>query len=266
MRKAPFPREEVLSRQKILDRLNEKKTKNSNFSVRLLAKKVNMNSGSLSSYLKGKRGLNLEITRSLMETLGFAPHEISECLSISLSAVQQDRAKIIVPAKTITDPRQLRSVSSLESFAVLSAIEMLKEDATEPHILQKTGLSKTRAETLLTDLQDAGLIEFRETHFIRTYRRINTPDDEPNEAANRVNSDAVERAREALKHPVTDRDITTVVMPSNPKKLQEAKLLIRDFQDRMMALLEDEHQSEVLVLAVQLYPFRPLPHPSENSL
>jgi|GEM_PF-3080536 len=265
MRKAPLPREEVLSRQKILDRLNEKKAKNSNFSVRLLAKKVNLNSGSLSSYLKGKRGLNLEITRSLMESLGFAPHEISECLSISLAAVQQDRAKIVVPAKTITDPRQLKSISSLESFAVLSSIEILKENATEFYIVQKTGLAQTRIETLLKDLQDAGLIEFRETHFVRTYNRINTPDDQPNESANRINCDAVELAREALKSPVSDRDITTVVMPSNPNKLREAKLLIRDFQDRMMALLEDEQKSEVLVLAVQLFPFHSTSSPSEKQ-
>ena len=54
--------------------------------------------------------------------------------------------------------------------------------------------------------------------------------------------------------PVQERDFTSITMAINSKKLAEAKVLIRKFQDELSGLLEDSTPDQVYRLCVQLFP------------
>ena len=58
-----------------------------------------------------------------------------------------------------------------------------------------------------------------------------------------------------MNEPVEHRDFSSLTFPLDPKKLDQAKTLIRRFEDDLFALLDEESTpTEVYRLAIQLFP------------
>ena len=82
-----------------------------------------------------------------------------------------------------------------------------------------------------------------------------TTEDIPNASLKMRHSDNLESAKESiLKDDVLVRDFSFATLAVNPKKLPEAKKLIRKQQDELIALLESGERTEVYELCMQLFP------------
>jgi uncharacterized protein (TIGR02147 family) len=71
----------------------------------------------------------------------------------------------------------------------------------------------------------------------------------------RSHRESILQAAEALDSiPTAERDITSMTMAIDPRKLPLAKTLIREFRFRLAELLETGNRTEVYNLNVQLVP------------
>src|SRR5262249_27217844 len=99
------------------------------------------------------------------------------------------------------------------------------------------------------------LIETDGTGWISTGRHLETPTDVVSSALKRAHRHDLRRSIDALDDvPIDERDITSMTMAIDLRRLPEAKKKIRAFRKELAALLEGGEASEVYNLNIQLIP------------
>jgi uncharacterized protein (TIGR02147 family) len=84
---------------------------------------------------------------------------------------------------------------------------------------------------------------------------LETSEDIESQALQESHSEALRIAAEKLERiPVGLRDFSSVTMAIDPKKLPEAKAIVREFQEKLYALLADGKKTEVYQFNFQLFP------------
>ena len=103
-------------------------------------------------------------------------------------------------------------------------------------------------ETGLIKLQDDGTL-------IQAVANIKTSEDVSSKALQASHVQTLDFAKEKLLTiDVLQRDFSSILVPTDPKNLTEAKKLIREFRHKMEALLKDGDKTELYQLAIQLFP------------
>jgi uncharacterized protein (TIGR02147 family) len=89
----------------------------------------------------------------------------------------------------------------------------------------------------------------------RTSQPFATTSDIPSEAIRKFHLGVLAKAQEALLNmPVSERDITAITMPTDAKKLQEAKRLLMRTQKKIAEMVSTPDADQVYILATQFFP------------
>lgn len=245
--------EQAAFQRKLYEKWLEIRSKNPAYSLRAFASKLDLNSGTLSSILNGKRKISKKTALRILDRLNLAPDERAEYLAVfSREDVSQEPKVTYLQISS----DQFRVISEWFHFALLS---LLLTDDFKPNvawIARRLGVSVREVRSAIQRLVRLGLlVQNKNGSFSRGSPRYETTDDLANISVRKSHFETLELARKALEQvPIEFRDFTTVTMAVDPSKISEAKKRIRAFQDSLSDLMESGKRTEVYRLSMELFP------------
>lgn len=225
-----------------------RKRDNKNYSLRAFAEYLKMPPGRLSEILSGKRAMSKKMKEKiafLLELNGIV--DFLETPTPPASSERKDYHYL---------PDDVFSVlADWYHFAILSLADT-KDFRLDPKwIAKRLNISTIEATEALSKLKKVGLIESRNQQLIKTNKNISTTSDIESRALRLSHRQSIEQALLSLNEvPLELRDITSITMAINLKKLPLAKKIIKEFRLKMADVLESGEQTEVYNLNVQLIP------------
>lgn len=235
-----------------------RRQRNSSYSLRSFAKNLGVPASRLSELLSGKRKLTPALGLKIADRLLLTPN-LRDRLINGIRATHKNRLKIQQSAaqqeyKALSND-VFSTIADWYHFAILSLMETQTYKQDSRWIAQRLGISTVEVTGALDRLKRIGLLSDSNGTLKPTHKQITTTHDVPSTALKKGHKQQIEMALAALlETPLEKRDITSMTMPINPKKLPLAKDLIRDFRRQMSQLLEDDACTEVYSLNVQLIP------------
>jgi uncharacterized protein (TIGR02147 family) len=211
---------------------------NPKFSVRSFSKQLGLNSGTLSQILAGKRPVTSKLVRSLEPKLGLPPQ-------FNLG----DRYNFI-DEETITIFTHWYHYAILE----LSLIKGFKSDV--EWISKKLDIPKVEVGYAIERLLRVGLLTNKNGKLIKTQKFLTNYTGAQTSAAHKeYQRQLIQKALIAVDEcPQEDKDITSITMPTNKNKLEEAREKIKKFRRELSAFLEDCEADSVYQFTMQLFP------------
>lgn len=253
-------------RQKARSYLEDRQAKNSGFSLRALAQKLDLQASNFSAFLSGKRNLSKSSLEAVTRTIFTNPEERKYILAkinestVSLRRSEKELLTVLEDTSSLTEDEFLQ-LGDWYFYAIRTFLSLKTGPKTLEGLSQVIKLPLTKLEQALGTLQRLGLIlKAEDGTFHRTHKHIATPDSEKlspktHELKKRIHKQHIEHALSSLmEDDPAIRDITWVNIPADPRKLPQAREIVRKFQDDMILLLEGDEATVPYRLTVQVVP------------
>lgn len=238
-----------------------RKSRNRQYSLRGFAQHLNIPSGRLSQYLNQKRRITVAAGHKLSQALNLSPEEEVAFMN----AIKKQYASSIAPDDPDVEQNELlirqrvdefQLISDPFYFELLSYFE-LEKASTDCAVIAKV-FSKTEIEIKLAIqlLERLGLIVGEEESITLIHiGGVTTSDNIPNRAIRKCHEQILENTIKSLEEVSAElRDISSITMAIDCKKLSEAKVKIRKFKNELCEFLEAGAKNEVYRLNIQLVP------------
>ncbi|WP_413584960.1 DUF4423 domain-containing protein [Bdellovibrio sp. HCB274] len=232
--------------------LNARRAKNSKYSLRAFARDLKTSPGRISSILSGYDLPGKILRKRIIATLG-------------LSAENAERFEFLV-GKYLHERKDERSPHQLSEekytflpdwhhFAILNLIETVSFKNDPAWIAERLGLAVSTATQSLKSLKEVGLVEERNGQLHPTHKHLTSTHDIPSSALRNFQRQLIKKSLQSLDSDAVElRDITSIIIPTNPRQLYKAKLLARKFRSEVSELLEEGEKTEVYNVCVQIVP------------
>ncbi|MCX6126783.1 MAG: TIGR02147 family protein [Proteobacteria bacterium] len=220
------------------------------FSLRSFAKRIGLQAPALSQIINGKRRVSLKLARRLLDRLDAPPLETQRVFKRLV-----DQASKNSTYQTI-DMDHYHLLADWFHFSILSLVETNDFNADPVWIADRLKISKTSARTALTRLKKLGfLAESTSGKLSLCQPKFATSDNVSNLAVKKSHSQSLDLAKLSLyEDDLALRDITTMNLAIDIRKIPQAKIAIREFREKIANLLETNDRTEVYQLCVQLFP------------
>jgi uncharacterized protein (TIGR02147 family) len=246
----------------LLAEYEQRRAKNPRYSLRALAQLLQLPPGRLSEILSGKRQVTPQTAEKISEALAYSPKRRDQFHRLVSLARKSQAVNQAVATSATTTPSykqlsldQYHVVADWYHFAILSLMELRDFESNPDCIARRLGISKIQAAAAVKRLMRVGLIEAQDGKWISTGKNIETPTDLRSSALRRSHRQTLQQAIAALEGvSIEERDITSMTMAIDSRKLPEAKKLIRDFRKKLAAFLEEGEADQVYNLNIQLMP------------
>ncbi len=223
-------------RQQLNDFFKSKRTRNSSFSIRAMARLFKTSPAQMSQILSGKRPLSQKFIASAWDRLDLPPVHTQ----VEFSTVEDQEFSLI---------------SDWHHFAILSLSKTSRNKADPRMIARLLGIDYFVAKASFDQLKKLNLITVKGDRFIQTTKPLHTKNDIPSLAVRQYHKQNLALAAEKLDEvDVSQREFTSVTMAFNVSKLSAAKKLIRQFKDDLYELAGKGKCDEVYTFAAQLFP------------
>lgn len=231
----------------------EKKSRNTNYSIRAFARDLAIPSGRLTEIFNGKRNLT--------EKLG---HRISEKLALSntetLSFIDTIRQEKTYKKKSLTGQQipleDFEKVFSPNALAILSLMETRSFRSDTAFIAQRLSLSEQEVSVLINTLIHMGYVKVDAKGRMKpSHTSTYTSDEVPAQSIRNFHKQNLARVINNLDNiAIKDRDVTSMTMAIDKNKLDVAKKKIAKFRRSLTKYLETGRKTEIYTLNVQLFP------------
>jgi uncharacterized protein (TIGR02147 family) len=253
-----FMEQQLYYISKLKECLSLKQKDNAHYSLRAFSRDLDIHGSTMSQILNGKRGLPFKRANDVAQKLNLSPKEITLFMeSFFRSKTNIDDIKIEkLDKRFILDESYFKAIAEWEHFAVLELYNLVHFDLSANGISNKLGIEKNRAEVVLDNLLKCGLI-FKNDHgeLERAHPDIKTTEDITSSALKKSHKETLEMGINKLEEiEVELRDFSSATVAVDLDKLPEAKTIIREFRQKMTALLRDGRKTDVYQLAIQFYP------------
>ncbi len=237
--------------------LAKRQSKNPRYSLRSFAKAVGVGPGRVSEWLSDTRQISMTSIREVAEKLGYSFPEIQVLLdqffhlksqnTLARSNQKEWRTLLQDQLELICDPIH-------DSILELTRTRDFKDDPA--WISKRLRVSTQQVRVALDRLIQAGLLSKGASGKLFVVDGANeTQTDVPSRALREHHRRVMENALLALEEvPVLDRDITSITVAIDKKRLTLAKQMIRDFRRNLASLMSVGSQDEVYRLSVQFVP------------
>lgn len=229
----------------LLAEFKRRKSENNAYSLRSFARQLGLPPGRVSELLSGKRALTDKSFEKIAERLGLSTRQ----------------RKALRGEKGATDSYHLLhddifdSIAEWQHFAFLNLMDTSDFRNEIPWIAKRLGISTAETRDLIQRLHRLGLIALEGKKLVKPTQNLMTSSDVPSAALRRSHRQSLEQAIASLEDtPLEERDITSMTMAIDPKKIPLAKELIRKFRFDLAVLLETGKRTEVYNLNLQLVP------------
>lgn len=226
-----------------------RRERNPAYSLRSYGRDLEVNSGRLSQYFSGRRPVTRKSALRIMGHLGLSPTEQARWLGV---AIEPSRAA----EPHLLEQRAFELISEPIHFTILSLVDTRGFKNNPQWIARRIRSSVPEVAQSLALLKDLGLLEERKSGLALTHKEgVRSSDGVRNAALRRAHEKQLRQAIESLESiPLNLRDVTSITMTADLRRLNEAKVLIQDFRRKLCKLLEGSDATEVYRLQVQLIP------------
>ena len=245
--------------KKLNEIFSKRKQRNPNYSIRAFSRDLDVSKSTMHEVLKGKRPLPLKSVKKVIELSGLNPTE-SALFSESLyrSRVRLDEIKISGSSEVnryLIDDSHFKVIAEWEHYAVLSLLDTDSFESSFSFISKRLDISLSRAKSAIENLLIAGLIKKENQSFVRCTNSLKTTEDIPSKTLVKAHKEILNQSIEKLDSvPLQERDYSTITIAANSKKITEAKIIIREFRQKIMKLLSEGNKDEVFQIGIQMYP------------
>lgn len=229
-----------------------RKAKNKSYSSRAFARDLGISPGRLHDILSGVNIPGPEVTRRIVQGLKLNFQDSRWVIDV----IQQQKSL----HQEIKGARQLAAdefslIADRENFSLLCLMETEGFESNIPWIAKRLRISKALVEKTLTRLERLQLIHKEDGLYRSLHKDITTSHNISSEAIRMYHQQGLKHAMKSLANdPLELRDITSIEMPADPRRVDEIRVLIRDFRRRVAELLENGDKTEVYRLNIQLVP------------
>lgn len=243
----------------ILERvLKERQERNPSYSLRAFAKNLDLDGSVLSAILKDKRSIPAKKIEYILEKLELDEREAGLFLvSTKKSKLKYDKVERIdnENTKELDEETHYRILSSWEHYALLSLIETKDFKSDIDWISERLIIPKKKLSEVISDLIETNLINEINGEYIPTGNRMVTSQDVESEALKASNYTSMEIAQDRLDSVnMLLREFSSLTFSGDLKKINDAKNLIMEFQDKMEKLFEDGDKTDVFHCSLQFFP------------
>lgn len=245
--------------EKLKSTLDAKQAQNKSYSLRAMARDLEMAPSTLSLVFKGKRQLPKKNLEKAIEFLEMSPVDESlfrENYFRRKTKLENIKISEHYLKRVMVDENHYNILSQWEYYGVLTLAEC--DDFCSDHmwISKRLGLRKERVDEVVRGLISAKLLEKNLAGEYRlTQGPLRTTEDINSKALKTSHLETLDIGKEKLENTAVElRDYSSMTVAIDPSKLSEAKSIIREFRQKMGSLLRDGQKTEVYQMAIQLYP------------
>lgn len=249
----------------LAEEFNNRKAKNSRYSLRAFSKMLDMPAGRVSEIFSRKRAITYPMALKMANSLNLTPDKKTEFLSLIDDELKyKDNVRKLSNLMRTPPCRDYQKLSE-DTFKVLADCHYYvilnlirnKDFQSDPTwIADRLGLSEEYVIDALERLKKLEMIDIdQEGNIIRTAKKLTTAHDVPSKVIRQAHKQELQLAAKAMDEVnVNDRDIQSLTMPINKEKLKVAKEMISIFIRQLGELLNDGNTDEVYNLNIQLFP------------
>ncbi len=255
--------------RKLKEDLSRRQAKSPAYSLRAYARDLGLHPATVSMMLKGKSSLPLKHSHQVVERLGLSPRERTLFFeSFHRTKTSLDEIKIpLEDERFMLDESYYQVIAEWEHYAVLTLFDCEDFDPSPAAIAHRLGITELRCEVVLNNLMTCGLVVQESGALRLAHQRVRTTEDVASQALKKSHLETLDLGKDKLESvEVALRDFSSVMIAVDPAKLTEAKAAIREFRQKMMALLRGGHRSEVFQLAIQFYPLTQTNKGTQNEV
>lgn len=247
------------------DSLETRSQKNSKYSLRAFARDLDLAPQILSAVFNKKKGISVEVASKIATRLGLNEQESNYfCDLVDLSHARSSGAKKIAALRLSRYKQELKfQTLKMDSFRLISdwyhyailELTFVKGFKSDPvWIAKRLKISNHEAKQAVERLLRTGLVTEVGGRYEKAVVHHTTTHDVPSDAIRNFNRQILLKAADALTfQDVAERDLTTMTMAIDIKKIPEAKKRIRAFRHELTEFLETGDREEVYCLSLQLF-------------
>lgn len=243
--------------QKLKEDFSQRQRRSPRYSLRAYARDMGLHAATLSMMFKGKRGLPFNKSIQVADKLSLGPKE----RTLFLESLHQGRASLDdikindSDERFMLDESYFNVISEWEHYAVLTLFDCEDFDPTSLVIASRLGITHNRADVVLNNLVTCGLLAHGENGLEKSHPKVRTTEDVTSVALKKGHLETLDLGKDKLEEvDVALRDFSSIMVALDPQKVPDAKIIIREFRQKLAALVKDGHLSEVYQLAIQFYP------------
>jgi len=217
--------------------------------MRAFASSLQLPPGRLSEVFSGKRPITAKMAQKIAQNLA-ASSDWHQAFSDSVRNSKQ------IKNYKLIDSDEFAIIADWYHFAILSLMETDDFSSKPQWIAKRLGISKVQVELAIDRLHRLQFIKRDDKgHLSLQLDQAATTSDIPSGALKASHKQTLEQAIDSLETVnVLSRDITSMSMAIDPKRLPEAKKMIRDFRRKLAHFLEQGERTEVYNLNIQVVP------------
>jgi uncharacterized protein (TIGR02147 family) len=237
--------------------------KNPQYSIRSFSKKLKTNPSVISEILNGKRSLSLKNGEKFLDCLSVDPIQKKHLLEALITKKRQTtsatkKLKITDQDFELLDESiQFDVIANWYYFAILSLAETKNFTGDIKTIAARLRIKQQQAQKAIDQLIHLGLlIQLRNGKIKTTGAKFRTTTDISSTAIRKNHFDHLELLKRSLEEDdLSIRDFTAMTFTFDPKKMDLAKNLIKEFRRNFTEQMENQTQkNEVYRLSIQLIP------------
>ena len=234
--------------------LEIKKTKNPSYSLRAFALWLEISPAHLSQLISGIRPMTNKIALKIINKFNFSPAEKIEFFeSVHLELLEKDIRSNDDFFLINEDEFQL--ISEWHHFAILSCFNLKGVNTKHSWFAKRLGVDIATIDQAFERLMRLKIISKKNGKYMQDKKPIRTTTNVPVAAIRKYHAKNLELAADKMENVSIDkRELTSITMAINPKKLELAKELITDFKRRLADVLEHGEKTEVYTFSAQLFP------------
>lgn len=239
----------------LLRKYLERKRKSSpGFSIRALAKRLNVSASFLSRVLNGKKPLPPDLLPRLAQALDVEPE--------LLAAKSKRKVTSVTPAVAdwvLADNEATQILRNWYYIPILELTTLAGFDGRMESIARRLNLSIATTEIALRELVGLKLLRVQGQRYQKTHNKLRITSAKSVPLIRKFHDEMLEKSQQELRTAHSEdefqkRLITGITISANPEKVQAAKRRLADFLHELANDLTSAPGTEVYHLAAQLFP------------
>lgn len=220
--------------------LERRKAVNPRYSLRAFAQHLGIQPGRLSEYLNHQRVMSQTTQMKVFQKLGFH---------------FKDSKIDFIEDKITLDEKTFSLIANPVYFYILALFDLNQFSGTAKEISKRLGLPANKTQEHIDKLLQMGFLKKENSKLTRIPSSLKTTTDRASEAIRYSHKITLKEIIDQIDEvPMEARDVTSITMAIDIKKIPLAKKLIQNFRKDLSELLESGDKTEVYNLNVQLFP------------
>lgn len=241
--------------------IQEKQALNPRLSLRLIAVKMGISSGRLSEILNAKRSLSAYYADKFCAALKLSESEVNDIQRAMMATSDKQSFGPLLEEHVVVKLADWKPFALLSFFqtTIYSSIQHQHktQDKQLQEISKRLGLAISELESLLEAMTQAGLVEWNwdNNAWQPAHQEATTGYDIPSHARMQGLLSDLHLAQEKIKSVnVYERDFSSMTLTMDPKDINKAKKLIREFRRSFVRIMEKGAKKSVHQISIQLFP------------